>query len=115
MLYIAAAIAVVVGVVFANRYLSGSKVEKGLLVVKSGERETAIPMNEIIEVLEMDEFPKDPSFIEKYIVRPYVKKKRVAVYTRSNVSYLFILRNKNRLVKSVKAQNPRVHIKEKVL
>ncbi|OAH57849.1 MULTISPECIES: hypothetical protein [Bacillaceae] len=116
MLYIAAAIVVVVvGAVLANRYLAGHKVEKGLLVVKSGDRETTIPMNEIVEVFEMDKFPKDSSFIEKYIVRPYVKKKRVAVYTRSNVSYLFVLRNKDRLVKSVKTQNPRVHIKAKVL
>ncbi|OLN21590.1 hypothetical protein BTO30_13995 [Domibacillus antri] len=116
MIYIAAvALIVVAGVFLANRYLAGHKVEEGLLVIKSGDKETAIPMNEIVEVFEMDEFPKDPSFFEKYIIRPYIKKERVAVFTRSNVSYFFMLRNTDRLVKSVKAQNPAVYIKAKVI
>jgi hypothetical protein len=115
MFYFAAVVVVVAAIVLANRYLSGHKVEEGLLIVKSGDRETFIPMNEIVEVFEMDECSKDPSFFVKYIVRPYVKKERVAVYTRSNVSYLFILRNPDRLVKSVKAQNPGVHIKAKMI
>ncbi|OMP66930.1 SunI/YnzG family protein [Domibacillus epiphyticus] len=116
MIYFAAVVVIVVaGVFLANRYFSGHKVEEGLLVVKSGDKETAIPMDEIVEVFEMDEFPSEPSLIEKYIIRPYVKKERVAVLTSSNISYLFVLRNPDRLVKSVKAQNPGVHIKAKVI
>ncbi len=117
MIYIAATavIVIVLGIVLANRFLAGHKVEEGILFVKSGDQETAIPMNEIVEVFGMDGVPEDPSFLEKYIVRPYVKKERVAVYTRSNVSYLFVLRNSDRLVKSVKAENPNVYIKAKLI
>lgn len=116
MIYItAAAVIVVVSILLANRLLASHKVEEGVLFIKSGNRETAIPMNEIVEVFEMDEISEDPSLFEKYIVRPYVKKERVAVYTRSNVSYLFVLRNPDRLVKSVKAENPNVYIKAKLI
>lgn len=116
MIYVAAAaVIVVVGMVIASRLVPGHKVEEGVLVVKTGDLETSIPTNEIIEVFEMDEVSKDASFFEKYIVRPYVKKERVAVYTRSNVSYFFILRNPDRLIKAVKAQNPKVYIKAKVI
>ncbi|MET1031615.1 hypothetical protein [Domibacillus tundrae] len=115
MIYIAAAIIVIVGTVLVSRLLSGHKVEDGVLVVKTGNLETFIPMNEIVEVFEMDEMSENASFFEKYIVRPYVKKERIAVYTRSNVSYFFILRDPDRLVKSVKAQNPNVYIKAKVI
>lgn len=116
MFYIAAAlIAVVVGLFVGVRVFSSYKVEEGVLVVKAGDSETAIPMNDIVEVFEMDQKKEDASFFQKYIIRPYVKKERVAVYTRSNVSYFFILRNPGRLVKSVKAQNPSVFIKAKVI
>ncbi|WP_046176145.1 hypothetical protein [Domibacillus indicus] len=115
MIYIAAAAAVIVGIMLGSRLLSGYKIKEGRLVVKTGSQETSILLKEIVEVFEMDEVSEDASFFEKYIVRAYMKKKRVAVYTRSNVSYFFILRNPGRLVKSVKVQNPNVHIKAKVI
>lgn len=116
MIYMAAAVvAIIAGIVWASRVFSGHKVEEGVLVVKNGTQETSIPTNEIVEVFEMGEISKDASFFEKYIIRPYVKKERIAVYTRSNVSYFFILRNPNRFVKAIKAQNPQVFIKAKVM
>lgn len=115
MIYMAAAIMIIVGMMWLSRRFSGHKIEEGVLVVKNGTQETSIPTNEIIEVFEMDEVSKNASFFEKYIMRPYVKKERIAVYTRSNVSYFFILRNPHRLVKSIKAQNPQVFIKAKVM
>ncbi|WP_050182002.1 hypothetical protein [Domibacillus robiginosus] len=116
MIYMAATVvALITGMVWASRLWSSHKVEEGVLVVKNGTQETSIPTNEIIEVFEIDQVSKDASFFEKYIIRPYVKKERIAVYTRSNVSYFFILRNPNRLVKAIKAQNPQVFIKAKVM
>jgi hypothetical protein len=108
-------VTMIVGMVAASRLRSSHKVEEGVLVVKTGDLETSIPMNDIVEVFEMDEISEDASLFEKYIIRPYVKKERVAVYTRSNVSYFFILRNSDRLIKSVKAQNPNVYIKAKIV
>lgn len=115
MIYMAAVIILIVGMMGVSRLLSGHKIEEGVLVVKNGTQETSIPTNEIIEVFEMNEVSKNASFFQKYIMRPYVKKERIAVYTRSNVSYFFILRNPHRLVKAIKAQNPHVFIKAKVM
>lgn len=109
-MYIWMAVAVVVVSAAAVWKINQWK-QKNSLVIKNGSVETVIPIQDIIEVLEMNvHTKKEPTWLQTLLT-----KKRIAIFTRSNVSYYVFMRNPNRTIKKIKASNPHVFIKAKAV
>ncbi|MBM7649201.1 hypothetical protein JOC78_002154 [Bacillus ectoiniformans] len=109
-LFLLAIAAAALSVYLIRKHYSGYSIDHGFLVVNTGFSETRIPMSDIVEVVEMDQIVRQ-STLKQTAEKIVGKQKHIAVFTRSNVSYLFVMKNTKRLIKSLKEQNPRVHIK----
>ncbi|KAB7704224.1 hypothetical protein F9802_18200 [Bacillus aerolatus] len=99
--------------VYRKNRSSNYKIDNGTLIVNNNFNQVKIPLTEIVEVIKIGKTTKQPYWfnVEKFSS----KEDNVAVFTRSNVSYLLKMRSAKALIRELKEQNPQVHIKAKVI
>ncbi|MEK4029514.1 MULTISPECIES: hypothetical protein [Bacillaceae] len=107
------------GALFLGLYLqrkkqsSNYKIDHGMLITEDTFNQVNIPLSEIVEVVKIGKTAK-PRF--RFNVETFLGRlDSVAVYTRSNVSYLLRVRNAKMLIRELKEQNPGVYTKAEVI
>ncbi|MFK2827002.1 hypothetical protein QYG89_15220 [Bacillus sp. B190/17] len=96
-----------------KRQSSNYKIDRGMLIVNNRFNEVNIPLTEIVGVAKIGKTTKRSSGLKREILLG--RHEYVAVFTRSNVSYLLKVRNAKTLIRGWKEQNPQMHKKAKVI
>jgi len=89
------------------------KIDSDMLIVKDDMNHINIPLKDIVEVTRIGKTKKQSSWLN--IDALAGKEENVAIFTRSNISYLVKMKNARTLMRELKGRNRRVSTKAEVI
>lgn len=96
-----------------KKQTSNYKIDHGMLITNDTFNQVNIPLSEIVDVVKIGKTAKPHFWFGLEAISG--KLDNVAVYTRSNVSYLLKVRNAKILIRELKEQKPGVYTKANVI